>query len=130
MEEKNNQILDINLATQEISVKQIEDQILTQYLGGRGLGVKLFTEMTPKGIDPLSEKNHLIFTVDPLITSNVPTNGSFSLVTKSPLPNTIFHSNFGGYWGPFFKMCGFDGLIISGKKIIYCISSRFLLNRN
>lgn len=115
MEGMNNQILNINLTTQKISVEQIDDLILSNYLGGRGLGVKLFTDIVPKGIYPLSEKNPLIFSIGPVTSSIVPTSGRFSLVTKSPLTNTIFHSNSGGYWGSFFKRCGYDCLIVSGK---------------
>ena len=118
MEGMNNQILNINLSSQKISVDQLDDLILSNYLGGRGLGVKLFTDIVPKGIDPLSKENPLIFSIGPVTASTVPTSGRFSLVTKSPLTNTIFHSNSGGYWGPFFKRCGYDCLIVSGKSKI------------
>ena len=115
MEGMNNQVLHINLTAQKISTEDLDDLILTNFLGGRGLGVKLFSNNVPKGIDPLSEKNPLIFSIGPVTASVVPTSGRFSLVTKSPLTNTIFHSNSGGYWGPFFKKCGYDSLKITGK---------------
>ena len=35
----NNQILHIDLSTEKIKFDQIENQILLDYLGGRGLGV-------------------------------------------------------------------------------------------
>ncbi|MFW9824470.1 MAG: aldehyde ferredoxin oxidoreductase family protein, partial [Candidatus Thorarchaeota archaeon] len=111
----NNKILHVDLTTQKINVDPIDDSTLYRYLGGRGLGIKLFTEIVPKHIDPLSGKNILIFSTGPITGSSVPTSGRFSLVTKSPLTNTIFHSNSGGFWGPFFKRCGYDSLIISGK---------------
>lgn len=111
----NNQILHIDLSTERMMVDEIESQTLLNYLGGRGLGVKLFTDLIPRGIDPLSKENLLIFSVGPVTSSTVPTSGRFSLVTKSPLTNTIFHSNSGGYWGPYFKKCGYDCLIISNK---------------
>ena len=111
----NNQILRINLTTERISVDHIDDQILFHYLGGRGLGIKLYTDNMTKGVDPLSEKNLLIFSIGPITGSVVPTSGRFSLVTKSPLTNTIFHSNSGGFWGPIFKKCGYDCLIVTGK---------------
>ncbi len=115
MEGMNNQILHIDLSTERMMVDEIESQTLLNYLGGRGLGVKLFTDLIPRGIDPLSKENLLIFSVGPVTSSTVPTSGRFSLVTKSPLTNTIFHSNSGGYWGPYFKKCGYDCLIISNK---------------
>jgi len=115
MKSMNNVSLNINLTTGKINNSPIDDKILLNYLGGRGLGIKLFTDNISKGIDPLSGENALIFSIGPVTGSIVPTSGRFSLVTKSPLTNTIFHSNSGGYWGPFFKRCGYDCLYIKGK---------------
>jgi aldehyde:ferredoxin oxidoreductase len=111
----NNQILKIDLSRGEVSTEELEDELLSQYLGGRGLGVKLLCDNLKKGIDPLGPENLLIFTTGPLTGIPLPTSGRMSLVTKSPLTNTIMHSNTGGFWGPRFKQCGYDGLIIEGK---------------
>ncbi|MFW9875624.1 MAG: aldehyde ferredoxin oxidoreductase family protein, partial [Candidatus Thorarchaeota archaeon] len=105
----------IDLSKDKISVNPLNYEILENFLGGRGLGIKLFTDNVFRGINPLAEKNLLIFSVGPLTGSIAPTSGRFSLVTKSPLTNTIFHSNSGGYWGTYFKRCGYDCLYISGK---------------
>ncbi len=110
----NNKILNIDLDSEKISEKPIEEVIFNDFLGGRGLGIKLLTDYLPKGIDPLSKENPLIFSVGPLTGTIAPTSGRFSLVTKSPLTNTIFHSNSGGFWGPYFKRCGYDCLSIQG----------------
>jgi len=110
----NNKILNIDLDSEKVSEKPIEEVIFNDFLGGRGLGIKLLTDYLPKGIDPLSKENLLIFSVGPLTGSIAPTSGRFSLVTKSPLTNTIFHSNSGGFWGPYFKRCGYDCLSIQG----------------
>lgn len=111
----NNSILKINLDSEKFSEKEIDDEILENYLGGRGLGVRLISDYLPKGVDPLSKENPLIFSIGPVTGSTIPTSGRFSLVTKSPLTNTIFHSNSGGFWGPYFKKCGYDCLFIEGK---------------
>lgn len=111
----NNIILNIDLTANKITQREIEEDYLDNFLGGRGLGVKLLTETLIKGIDPLSPGNPLIFSIGPLTATTVPTSGRFSLVTKSPLTNTIFHSNSGGYWGPFFKRCGYDVLFLNGR---------------
>jgi aldehyde:ferredoxin oxidoreductase len=110
----NNKILNIDLDSEKVSEKPIEEEIFTDFLGGRGLGIKLLTDYLPKDIDPISKKNPLIFSVGPLTGTIAPTSGRFSLVTKSPLTNTIFHSNSGGFWGPYFKRCGYDCLFIQG----------------
>ena len=111
----NNTILKINLDTKKIIKEELNEDLFHKFLGGRGLGVKLFTENIPKTINPLAKENPLIFSIGPLTGTITPTSGRFSLVTKSPLTNTIFHSNSGGYWGSNFKNCGYDALVITGK---------------
>ena len=111
----NNTILKINLDSEKIIEEELDEDLFHKFLGGRGLGVKLFTEYIPKKTNPLAKENPLIFSIGPLTGTITPTSGRFSLVTKSPLTNTIFHSNSGGYWGPYFKKCGYDVLAITGK---------------
>jgi aldehyde:ferredoxin oxidoreductase len=111
----NNNLLRVDLNSEQSIEGAIPEETMINYLGGRGLGVKLLTDNLSKGVDPLSQENLLIFTVGPLTSTITPTSGRFSLVTKSPLTNTIFHSNSGGYWGSALKRCGFDCVIIGGK---------------
>jgi len=114
MKGMNNKILNVNLKNTSFSTVEISDETLKKYIGGRGLGVKLLLDRIPKGTHPLSPQNPLIFTSGPFGATNVPTNGRFSLVTKSPLTNGIFYSNSGGYFGVFMKKCGYDGIIVEG----------------
>ena len=115
MKGMNNKLLEVNLTKQEVNELNISDQILRNYLGGRGLGVKLLVDRNPPKVDPLSPENLMIFTTGPFGGTSIPTNGRFSLVTKSPLTNGIFYSNSGGYFAPVMKRCGFDGISIEGS---------------
>ncbi|MCP4763147.1 MAG: aldehyde ferredoxin oxidoreductase, partial [archaeon] len=110
----NNKILSVNLNEKKIEHIQIEDETLRKYLGGRGLGVKIFTDLVPAKIDPLSSDNIMIFTTGLFSGTSIPANGRFSLVTKSPLTGGIFYSNSGGFFGPNLKRCGIDGILIKG----------------
>ena len=109
-------ILSVDLTTQTIETPQVKDAVYHHYLGGRGLGVHLFTSNVSPDIEPLSSVNQLVFTTGPLTSTIVPTSGRFSLVTKSPLTGFILYSNTGGSIGPALKSTGFDGLIIKGKS--------------
>ncbi|MBD3256188.1 MAG: aldehyde ferredoxin oxidoreductase [Candidatus Lokiarchaeota archaeon] len=111
----NKKILRIDLSTENSKEIEIAEDLIENYIGGRGLGVKLFTDHAPKNLDPLSRKNPLIFAVGPFTALNIPTSGRTSLTTRSPLTNTIFSSNSGGFWGPYLKRCGYDCLFIEGK---------------
>ncbi len=114
MKSLNNKLLIVNLSKESISDLPVTDDLLESYIGGRGLGVKLLTDRMPAKVDPLSPGNLMIFASGPFGGTNIPTNGRFSLVTKSPLTGGIFYSNSGGYFGVFMKKCGYDGILIEG----------------
>lgn len=118
-----NKVVEIDLTHGSIKTIPIEDEILHEYLGGRGLGVKLYTDRAAPTIDPLSPENLLVFTIGPVTGTAVSTSGRMALVTKSPLTNTIFYSNTGGDFGFNLKRCGIDGLIVGGKaaKPVYIL---------
>ena len=107
--------IEINLRNSNVKIGIIAEKLLKNYIGGRGLGVKLLTDQMKGHIDALSPENPLIFSVGPLTATSIPTSGRFHLTTKSPLTNTIFESNSGGFWGYHFKKCGFIALIIKGR---------------
>jgi len=111
-----NKIISVNLSNKKHKIIEIEDDMYLNYLGGRGLGVKLFTDRVNPKVDPLSSDNTMVFTIGPITGSPVSTSGRMSLVTKSPLTGTIFYSNTGGMFGFNFKRCGIDGLIIEGAS--------------
>lgn len=110
-----NNIISVNLSTEKIEKIKLKDKLYENYLGGRGLGVKLFTDRVSPKIDPLSPANKMVFAIGPVTGTSVSTSGRMSLVTKSPLTGTIFYSNTGGMFGFSLKRCGIDGLIVSGK---------------
>ncbi len=110
-----NKLLNVNLSNSEIAEHPIDDQLIENYIGGRGLGVKLFTDRVKPKLDPLSKENILVFAVGPLTSTMVPTSGRSALVTKSPLTGGILYSNTGGFFGNYFKNNGYDCIIIEGK---------------
>ena len=110
----NNKILEIDLNHEKFTEVFVPKEILLDYIGGRGLGVKLLSDKLPVNLDPLDQKNILVFSTGPFGGTIVPTNGRFSLVTKSPLTNGIFYSNSGGSFGVVMKRCGYDGILIQG----------------
>ena len=108
-------IYSVDLTTKTVKTIHLDDTIYENYLGGRGLGVKLFTDRVKPDTDPLSPENVLVLTTGPVTGTSVSTSGRMSLVTKSPLTGTIFYSNTGGLFGFNMKRCGIDGIIIEGK---------------
>ncbi len=109
-------IYSVNLSTKEVKTIHTDNKLYELYLGGRGLGAKLFTDRVRPETDPLSPGNVLVLTTGPVTGTSVSTSGRMSLVTKSPLTGTIFYSNTGGVFGFNMKRCGIDGVIIEGKS--------------
>ena len=53
----NNQILEVDLNQEKFTNNSISDDLSLNFLGGRGLGIKLLSERLPLKIKPLDEKN-------------------------------------------------------------------------
>jgi len=115
--------LRVSLNDQAYKVENIKESILKDYLGGVGYAAKLlYDELEPK-IDPLSEKNKIIFAVGPLTSYQIPGGGSVEICFKSPLTNAWGEARCGGDFGPELKKAGYECLILEGKssKPVYLV---------
>jgi len=111
----NNSVLYANLSSGLISTIEISDLEREQYLGGKGLALKLIFDNLIKGVDPLSPDNILVMMTGPTCGTASPCGGRFVVVGKSPLTG-IFASSFaGGHFGLSLKKAGYDGIMVSGK---------------
>lgn len=108
-------ILRVNLSAGTCTTEALELDKAKKFIGGRGLGTKLFMEEVSPTIEPFDEANKLIVATGPLTGTPTPTGGRYMVVTKSPLTGTIACSNSGGYWGAELKFAGYDVIIIEGK---------------
>jgi aldehyde:ferredoxin oxidoreductase len=107
-------IIKIDLGSMKQETVSISTEMRRQYLGGRGLGVKLYTELCHAQTDPFAADNALIFMTGPL-TGTVMTSGRYQVVSRSPLTGTICDSSSGGSFGAVLKNAGLDGLVIQGQ---------------
>lgn len=108
------QILKIDVSDGKVEIEPTEPYI-DDYLGGRGIGVKLIYDLLKPGTDGLSPENPLIFSMGPLSGTAMPSSGRTDVTALSPLSNLRAKSNFGGYWGPEAKYAGYDHIVIQGK---------------
>ena len=107
-------IVKIDLGSMTQETVPVSAATLRRYLGGRGLGVKLYSDLCPAATDPLAAGNHLIFMTGPL-TGTMMTSGRYQVVSRSPLTGTICDSSSGGSFGAVLKSAGLDGLVITGR---------------
>ncbi|MCG2729061.1 MAG: aldehyde ferredoxin oxidoreductase family protein [Acetobacterium sp.] len=108
-------ILRINLTTGEIGTEDLDFELAKKYIGGRGLGTKLYMDEVDPKVDPFAAENKIVFINGPLSGTATPTGGRYMVVTKSPLTGCIASSNSGGEWGAYLKYAGYDAIIIEGK---------------
>ncbi len=108
-------ILRVNLATKEFQSEELSKDLAKKFIGGRGLGTKIFTDEVDAKVDAFSPENKLIFATGALTSTTAPTGGRYMVITKSPLTHTIASSNSGGFFGAKLKSTGIDVLIFEGK---------------
>jgi aldehyde:ferredoxin oxidoreductase len=92
----------VDLDKGELKIEPTSEGYLKQFIGGRGLGIKLLTDLAPPGVDPLVPANPLIFTTGPYTGTGV-FSAFFSVTTKAPLTGIALSSHCGGHWGPRLK---------------------------
>lgn len=113
-----NKYLDINLTNKTWKVHQATQDDLKNYLGGKGLGLKIFFDRLKDKLaelDPLGAENLLIFSNGVLLTTGAPCSARFEVITKSPQTGYMVASSCGGPFGEACKTAGWDGVIISGR---------------
>ncbi|MCD4741369.1 MAG: aldehyde ferredoxin oxidoreductase family protein [Desulfobacteraceae bacterium] len=107
--------LKIDLTSGVVSKLPISKEWKMHYLGGRGMGIRLLWEYAPKGVDPLSPANPLIFMTGPYTGTGV-FSAFYNVTTRSPLTGTAASAHSGGTFGPALKRAGVDGLMIVGQS--------------
>ena len=109
-------ILDIDLSRLEIHTIDLDPQIVENYIGGLGLGVKILYDEVGPDVDGLSPDNIIIIAPGPLTGTQAPTNSRTEVVTKSPYTGLIGLGNFGGFFGPRMRFAGYEAIIIRGAS--------------
>ncbi len=107
-------ILKVDLTDSKVTTEPTE-AYADDYVGGRGLGVKLIYDNYKPGTDALAPGNPLLFNTGPLSGTAMAGSGRVDVTALSPQSNLRAKSNFGAYWGPELKFNGFDHLVITGK---------------
>lgn len=108
-------LLHVDLSSGRGVYHQIEESRLRACLGGIGLGTSLLYDYAPRGVDPFSPANPLVFTSAPLVGTGLTTTAKFAVVTKSPLTGFIADSLSSSHFALELKRLGIDGLVFTGQ---------------
>jgi aldehyde:ferredoxin oxidoreductase len=108
-------VLRVDLTKEKILEKELSPDLLSLYLGGKGLAARFLYDDVPPATDPFAPENEIIFMTGPLTGTLAPGN-RFTIVTKSPLTGTFLDSYAGGHFGQELKYAGYDGVIVTGRS--------------
>jgi len=110
-------LLEVNLSTGKTKTLKLNDEVLKNYIGGRGLATKILWDRLGsrwERVDPLGPENILLFLTGPL-TGYYP-GGRTCVSGKSPQSNGVVGSTVAGEFGVELRCAGYDGIVVTGES--------------
>lgn len=109
-------VLEVDLTRGRVEIKPLDRAVAEKFLGGLGTCIKLASDRTPPGIDPLSPDNPVVLGAGPLVGTSLPATSRVYALTRLPASRTIGWAGGGGMnFGVNLKNAGFDHVIITGR---------------
>jgi aldehyde:ferredoxin oxidoreductase len=109
------QLLRVDLSNGKVTKEEISEELKRDFVGGRGFAVKLLWDEV-KRVEPLSEKNKIVFSTGPLTGQPLPSAGKMVIASKSPLTGGYGDGNIGTMAAVHLKRAGYDVLVVEGKS--------------
>ncbi len=106
----------IDLATMKVDYRIIPENVLLEFLGGRGLNAWLAKDLILGKTDPFSPDNPLIISTGVLTGTAAVSSSRVQLTAVSPLTGLLANSNVGGFWGVELKKHGIGAMVITGRS--------------
>jgi aldehyde:ferredoxin oxidoreductase len=108
-------ILEIDLSAKSAWTTPTSEELIRDFVGGRGFVAKLLWDLVPKGTDPFSAENVVVIAPGPLSGVYLPGSGKVHMGAKSPATGGYGDSNMGGHFSPEVKYAGYDAITVKGK---------------
>jgi len=109
-------VLHVDLTTGKTHVEPLNEDYAKKYIGGIGLGIRLWLDYSKPGVEPFSPENPLILAIGPISGSVWPTGGNgHAFVAKSPQSYGVGEAKSHGSFGTELKRAGYDAVIFKGK---------------
>jgi aldehyde:ferredoxin oxidoreductase len=108
-------LLSIDLGDRETATESIDD-VLSSFIGGRGVATRLAHERIPFDADPLGPANRLYFSTGPMQQSQMSYTGRMNATALSPLTDGLASSNAGGFMSRHFGATGYSAVEIRGAS--------------
>jgi aldehyde:ferredoxin oxidoreductase len=109
-------VLHVDLTTGKTHVEPLNEDYAKKYIGGIGLGMRLWLDHSKPEVDPFSPENPLSLTTGPISGTIWPTGGNgHAFVSKSPQSYGVGEAKSHGSFGTELKRAGYDAVIFKGK---------------
>jgi aldehyde:ferredoxin oxidoreductase len=105
----------VNLSEGAIVKKQHLD-LVRNYLGGRGINIRILYDLLKPHTDPYGAENLIIFGVGSLVGTLTPGACRGRVASISPLTGILGDSSVGGHWCPELRFAGYDHIVITGRS--------------
>jgi len=112
----NGKMLWIDLSKKETKTIEYPKEWAMEYIGGRGLAIRILWEYNKPGVDPFSPDNLLIFAIGPLTGMPIPSSGKLQVASKSPLTGGYGDGNIGTLFSVEMRKSGLDAIVFYGKS--------------
>lgn len=107
-------ILRVDLSSGEFLKQSLPEDLVEEFIGGRGFIARLLWRELKPGIDAFDPENMFIAATGPLSANLLPASGKTHFGCKSPATGGYADSNMGGHFGPALKYAGYDALVLTG----------------
>jgi len=109
-------VLRVDLTTGKTRLEKLDEETAKKYIGGIGLGMKLWLANSKAGVDAFNPDNPLVLAVGPVSGTMFPTGGNgHAFISKSPATNGVGEAVSHGTFGTEIKRAGYDAVILTGK---------------
>jgi aldehyde:ferredoxin oxidoreductase len=110
------EILKVNLTNGKVT-KEPSAPYTQKFIGGHGLGVKLYWDMVPAEAKATDPENAMICASGPISGFSGFAGSRWKVCAKTTLntPESFNYCNLGERWGTYLKYAGYDALAVQGK---------------
>jgi len=108
-------LLTVNVGERETHTTAI-DEVLAEFIGGRGVCTRLAHDRIPFDADPFSSDNRVYFATGPLQMSEMSFTGRMNATGLSPHSEGLLSTNAGGYLSRNFAGTGYSAVEVVGES--------------
>ena len=109
-------ILVVDLTDGTTEGRDLDSDLISRCLGGRGFGAQLMYDMSPAKVDPFDPATPFMVLTGPTSGTAVMGSCKHMVATKSPATGGFLDTYASGHMAAHLKYAGWDGLIVLGRS--------------